>query len=81
MGNLNCLEDFTRIDLTPVVGFLLTYNHHPSPEHLKLELYSLQYTLSTSDLSVHFTSDATLKTHEYVHFPFLNDKEVYIEAI
>ena len=46
--NIICMNFYQRLFwrltcpyLTPFMAFLLAYNHHPSPNHLKVEIYSL----------------------------------------
>ena len=39
---LSWISTCTQPNLTQDVSFLLSYNHKPSPEHIKVEIYSIQ---------------------------------------
>ena len=60
------------------MDFLLAYNHHASPKHLKSSLYALQYIHLTPDLRVNFSSVSATEPHTQIFHPFPHDKEAYI---
>ena len=70
----------THPDLTPVMDFLLAYNHHTGLEHLKSSLYTLHYIHLTPDLVVNFSSVSATEPHTQIFHPFPHDKEAYISV-
>ena len=75
VGNLNCIAMCTHPNLTPGVAFLSAYNHHPSPDHLKSELYALWYINSTPDLGIILSFAESIEPHDHINHPFTNEKE------
>ena len=78
VGILIWLDTRTHPYLTPFVDFLLVYNHHPSLEHLKSSLYSLQYIHLTPDIGVNFSYVSAIEPYTQILHLFPHDKEAYI---
>ena len=74
VGILIWLSTRTHPDLTPVMDFLLAYNHHPILEHLKSSLYDLKYNHLTPDTGVNFSSLSATEPHTQIFHPFPHDK-------
>ena len=68
----------TQPELIPVITFLSAYNHNPSPDHLKLDLYSLCYIHSTFYLGIQLSSASATEPHAQIRHPFPHEKEAYI---
>ena len=79
-GSLNWIAACPRPDLTPTVAFLSSYNHRPSPEHIKATIYSLMYINSTPDLEINLSSTKSIEPHSHIHHPSPYYKEDYIDA-
>ena len=76
----NWIVTLTQTNLTPLVAFLSSYNHSPSLEHLKVELYSFCYVHSPPYLGITFSYVEATDPHSQIYFPFYHYKDAYICA-
>jgi hypothetical protein len=69
MGMINWLQRCTRPDLATIFTLLATHIHCPSPGHLEAAKYVGRYILSTMDLSLVFSTQASSSLETFIHFP------------